>query len=50
MNKCDYCGAPALYDGKTKPGFWAAMCQKCFEKHGIGLGLGKGQKIKEAEK
>jgi hypothetical protein len=36
---------PALYDGKTKQGRWANMCQSCFEIHGVGLGTGKGQKL-----
>lgn len=31
-------------DGKTKFGPWANMCSQCFGKHGIGMGLGKGQK------
>lgn len=35
---------PALYDGKTKRGPWASMCESCFVTHGIGLGTGKGQR------
>lgn len=35
--------APALYDGKTLMGPWAYMCQSCFGRYGVGLGLGKGQ-------
>lgn len=34
---------PAGYDGKTKMGPWASMCEPCFEEVGVGLGLGKGQ-------
>ena len=31
-------------DGKTKFGPWGIMTPASFEKFGIGLGLGKGQK------
>lgn len=37
----------AQYDAKTKLGVWAYMCENCFKIHGVGLGLGKGQKFKE---
>ena len=51
---CDFCGAKAVYDGKTKPdsgvgspGCWAYMCEECWAKYGIGhLGWGKGQRLK----
>jgi len=36
---------PAVYDGKTNLGPWAYMCEEHFRTHGIGLGLGKGQKL-----
>lgn len=43
---CDICAqAPCKYDAKTFMGSWAYMCQECFEKFGVGLGLGKGQEI-----
>lgn len=47
---CDICivsGKPedAAYDGRTKDGPWANMCEDCFKVHGVGLGLGKGQKL-----
>ena len=42
---CDFCGDEAHYDGKTKLGPWGYMCEPCFKKHGIGLGLGKGQEL-----
>jgi hypothetical protein len=42
---CDFCGKPAKYDGKTKMGPWADMCETCFRKYGVGLGTGKGQKL-----
>lgn len=35
----------AAYDGKTTSGPWANMCAGCFRKNGIGLGLGKGQRL-----
>lgn len=35
---------PAAYDGKTKHGPWASMCEACFTTHGIGLGPGRGQR------
>jgi len=38
-------GVPALYDGKTVHGPWAYMCQPCFDALGVGLGLGKGQRL-----
>ncbi len=43
--KCDVCGKPAMYDAKTIHGPWAYLCQNCFKEVGVGLGLGKGQKI-----
>jgi len=42
---CDFCGDPALYDGKTMAGPWAYMCEACFKKYGTGLGTGIGQRI-----
>lgn len=36
---------PAKYDGKTWMGPWANMCEECFETHGTGLGLGRGQRL-----
>ena len=47
LPKCDFCSAGALYDGKTILGPWAYMCPKHFRIYGIGLGLGKGQKLIE---
>lgn len=38
---------PAVYDGETdfdgNP--WAFMCEHCFQRHGTGLGLGRGQRL-----
>ena len=47
---CDFCKMegreePAEYDGKTKMGPWANMCQHHFDKYGVGLGAGLGQKL-----
>jgi len=42
---CDFCGGEAHYDGKTKMGPWANMCDKCFRVYGVGLGTGCGQKL-----
>ena len=35
----------ARYDGKTTVGPWGYMCEEHFSTVGIGLGLGKGQRI-----
>jgi len=44
--KCDICGeVDAQYDGKTTSGPWANMCGSCFSHHGVGVGLGKGQRL-----
>jgi len=51
MPKCDMCDPGAkttskvMYDGKTAMGPWANMCGHCFKRYGVGLGLGKGQKL-----
>lgn len=42
---CDFCKRDASYDGKTIYRAWGYMCKTCFEKYGVGLGLGKGQKL-----
>lgn len=44
---CDVCGEgieKEFVDGKTKSGRWAIMCKLCFLIHGVGLGIGKGQR------
>lgn len=44
---CDGCGRPIVdwfVDGKTVYGPWGVMGKCCFEKIGIGLGTGRGQK------
>lgn len=45
LPKCDFCGETAQYDGKTRLGPWADMCSRCFKTYGVGLGLGRGQKL-----
>ena len=42
---CDFCSREAEYDGRTTAGYWANMCQKHFDQHGVGLGTGSGQKL-----
>lgn len=49
---CDFCQRDptiafqaAHYDGKTRMGPWADMCEEHFQQYGVGLGLGKGQKL-----
>lgn len=37
-------GEVEFVDGKTRYGPWAIMCVACHEKHGVGLGTGRGQK------
>ena len=45
LRYCDFCKAVAHYDGKTKIGPWAYMCEEHFQMYGIGLGPGRGQKL-----
>lgn len=49
---CDLCddGTPAAVDGKTIHGPWANMCEAHFERFGIGLGLGRGQRLIQRER
>jgi hypothetical protein len=47
---CDFCKQDgverdAKYDGKTKMGPWANMCEMHFKHYGLGLGLGVGQEL-----
>jgi hypothetical protein len=48
---CDLCKIDrdvttrARYDAKTTRGPWAFMCDTCFSMYGIGLGLGRGQRL-----
>lgn len=45
LPKCDFCAKRAAYDGRTVFGPWANMCPVHFGQFGVGLGLGKGQKL-----
>ena len=48
--RCDLCGKvnlPELVDGATRMGPWANMCEPCFRKAGVGLGMGRGQRYVE---
>jgi len=47
LPRCDFGthAHAAVYDAKTEKGPWAYMCQTHFERFGIGLGLGKGQRL-----
>jgi hypothetical protein len=42
---CDFCGAPACYDAKSKQGPWFYGCEADFATYGIGLGVGLGQRL-----
>jgi hypothetical protein len=48
---CDLCKhfkgttTPAAYDGATRAGAWAYMCEEDFQTYGVGLGTGRGQKL-----
>lgn len=46
---CQICGkeiSSILVDGRIHSGQWAVMCFSCFQRAGVGLGVGKGQKYK----
>lgn len=45
LPKCDFCESKARFDGKTVFGPWANMCELHFKANGVGLGLGRGQKL-----
>lgn len=51
---CDFCKREhkqkAVYDGKTSLGVWAFMCEEHFNRYGMGLGIGVGQKLNDKEK
>ena len=48
VGECNICQGSIsdwFVDGKTNiTGQWALMCPSCFEKYGVGLGTGRGQK------
>jgi hypothetical protein len=35
----------ANYDGATRLGPWAYMCDDAFRKYGVGVGTGRGQRL-----
>ena len=49
---CDFCDKQTgvmlatkfFVDGRTRIGPWAIMCESHFERYGVGLGIGRGQK------
>lgn len=47
--KCDFCKEEAKFDAKTVFGPWAYLCERCFGKYGIGLGLGLGQVLQKRD-
>jgi len=52
ISYCDFCtdekkAVKAIYDAKTRMGFWAYLCEKHFQQFGVGLGLGKGQRLEK---
>lgn len=34
-------------DGKTRQGPWAFMSRQSYKKHGVGLGMGRGQRYQQ---
>jgi hypothetical protein len=49
LPNCDFCGETAEYDIKTTFGPWANACHKDFLVYGMGIGLGRGQKLEKME-
>lgn len=52
LTGCDICKngfGGLMYDAKTKMGLWGNLCHRCFETHGVGLGVGLGQKYVQQE-
>ena len=45
LPNCDFCGETAEYDIKTTFGPWANACHAHFQMYGMGIGLGRGQKL-----
>lgn len=42
---CSFCPETAAYDGATRMGPWAYMCESHFTLVGLGLGTGRGQRL-----
>lgn len=51
--KCQVCSKPLvdeMFDARMTTGVWACMDADCFDKYGVGLGQGFGQKyVKQAD-
>lgn len=48
--ECDICKddiVDAFYDAKSRMGVWGNMCPLCFNRVGLGLGTGLGQKYEK---
>jgi hypothetical protein len=46
LPQCQFCKKNAAYDGRTKNGPWAFMCEECWVEHGVGqTGTGYGQRL-----
>lgn len=50
LPNCDLCreegkSVEAEVDGRMNTGQWAYMCKAHHKKYGVGLGMGKGQKL-----
>ena len=41
-------GKAEFVDGKMVSGPWGIMCASCHSENGVGLGMGKGQKYRQA--
>ena len=51
LPRCDFHpDRKASYDAKTSMGPWANMCGFCYAERGVGLGLGKGQRLMLGER
>ena len=51
---CELCSVPlakgaTFIDGRTISGYWGLLCPSCHESHGVGLGMGKGQRYSGLE-
>jgi hypothetical protein len=49
---CDMCGERLLsifIDGRTRHGPWGILCPPCHTTHGVGLGVGRGQRYQRQD-
>jgi len=44
---CDFCKKEAVVYGRVlkDTSHWRCMCWECFQKHGLGIGPGKGHEL-----